>query len=345
MSFTLYNCDHTITPIDINNSKDSKIWFMTEWVTHQSGTIAFTVHYEGLTTAYQGGEIQLHITNESGTETIDPWTAGTTTSGEHTFYRSLSDGNYTYYASMDCNTSSKYSSLYTGNVIKLTVSGTNNQFYYKISEVLMQHENDNDTYKIWKSYKSGTYTYDGLNHLNAAFNAANTYLNINYRTDWDPLKYTKPENLATVESIYQMSFVALKGDHNNQNGYGLDINSSIIVAVDDVTYSPNNGDPAGISWPRIENTSGSLDSPSLSIVLVGKIERVAPTDEFYKVYQTVGAGIHELGHARGIWDVDHGGHEEPNSMVCIMWKEPGYNNLTNPLFCGGHINYLKTVTW
>jgi hypothetical protein len=248
---------------------------------------------------------------------------------------------------MDCNSSSSVTSITTGNGIKLTVSGTNNQSYYKISEVHMYQENSAITYNIWKAYKSGTYEYNGRHLLDAAFNAADTYININYRSDWSPIKYTKDTDLQTLESIYIMSFAAIKGDYQNPNGYGLDMNSSIIVSVDDIAFNsdvdPNQG---GITWPRVENQSGELNSPSLSLVLVGKIVKdYSGGDAFKEAYYTVGSAIHELGHARGIWDANHGGHEDPNSMSCIMWAEPDPAMLQNPLFCGGHIIFLKTVHW
>lgn len=191
---------------------------------------------------------------------------------------------------------------------------------------------------VFAKFTDDSRTFSGLGKTKQAFADCNTTLSEtgSWKTS-DESDFNNTFDLTVWES-YAMDDA---GIYNNGSP---DPNVSVLFGVLNVSAYPS--DAIGHTTPRTDFY------PSYSEILYPRIvsaaESIFPDDPTYEACILLCNTVcHELGHARGIRGDNPSNPpcDGNNQGFCAMGNLLTNDYNPNPLFCDGHRNYIKTITW
>ncbi|MGH2568998.1 MAG: hypothetical protein ACRDGA_11725, partial [Bacteroidota bacterium] len=194
------------------------------------------------------------------------------------------------------------------------------------------------------NYESSMLNYNGFDKAQDAFEGGSTTITVRGLVGGIPLV-----NFDDPDVLFRWA-IENAGGSTNQENYGLDTNTVLLCAIEDVTFTGVTSNALGFTNPRFRESNGNTRPPR-SYVLSSRI-RGLTFDTYERVVYIVGPAIHELGHARGI--PPNPSHSGSDAGQCVMQEsvlppsfapQNGYANYYDPYFCEGHRIFLIGVTW
>lgn len=293
------------------------------------GTQEIKMHYE-LCQGWLYGYIDISIlTPLSNTEHLYHQ-LGSRQTGDFKFtYNFCISGNYVITSKLV----SPNGEIHYGELRNLHVNTPSNYTVFNITEAEMS----GDT--LWSYFVkdpiNNTPYYDipfhGSEKAGTSFDAASTSININNHMSGKPHR-----ELNNQQDLF-IYVIDLYG--NNPN-----VNVSILLAIDDADTSWFPKDDIGLNFQRTPSI------PSVSCIAFERIRNLQGFSDYEKLQVTVGATIHELGHATGIlYDkatiypphrYDNGLPINPQDF-CIMESPVTPESSNNAHFCQGHIEFIN----
>jgi hypothetical protein len=221
--------------------------------------------------------------------------------------------------------------------------------------------------QLWPDYTSGNGypTYSGRDELNNAFKACTTKVNVKeqYGVDdgtWYEGYFTDSDDLHWY--IVTDGEVITQDSASHLPNGGMNYNCAYIAAIGDLDPALSLNDPRAIgmtimrSNPSVLPTLFSQQS-AFCYVFGARVQNLISTEDYYIASYCTAAGIHELGHGRGINHddpIETPGHGGTGAGTCVMHNfylptisapPPNYMDPNDPRFCQSHAAYIYSQTW